>query len=178
MIRTGLLAAAVIALTGCGSRHVARAAADPSLDALLVSRAPEFQEITLDTGTVLALTLESVVASNVSRQEDRVRARLSQPVVVDDLPVLPRGSFVDGIVSDIERSGSAAVARMAITFDTLVVAGTTYEIATNKLTRIASGPAKSVEPAGPEKEIRLKPGERVSVRLARPITIRLPVDVS
>ena len=182
MTRALLASVAVIALTGCGSRHVARAATDPSLDSLLVSRVPEFQEITLDAGTVLALTLESPVVSNVSRKDDRVRARLNQPIVVNDLPVLPRGSFVDGIVSEVQRASEAAVlARVAVTFDTLVVAGTSYDIVTNKLTRIAAGvTAKDTELASPEreKEVRLKSGERVSVRLARPLTIRLPVDVS
>ena len=173
---------AVIALVGCGSRHVARAATDPSLDSLLVSRVPEFQEITLDAGTVLALTLESPVVSNVSRKDDRVRARLNQPIVVNDLPVLPRGSFVDGLVSEVQRASQAAsLARIAVTFDTLVVAGTSYDIATNKLMRVAAGvAARDAEPAGPEKEkeVRFRSGDRVSVRLARPLTIRLPVDVS
>jgi hypothetical protein len=177
MTKALLMSVVMIAVTGCGSRHVARVAADPSLDALLVSRAPEFEEITLDAGTVLALTLESPVVSNVSRRDDRVRARLNQPIVVNDLPVLPRGSFVDGIVSEVQRASQAA-ARVALTFDTLVVAGTSYDIATSKLTRVAAGvTAKDAEPA-PEKEVRLRSGDRVSVRLARPVTIRLPVDVS
>ena len=180
MTKALLMSVTVIALTGCGSRHVAKAAADPSLDALLVSRVPEFQEITLDAGTVLALTLESPVVSNVSRKDDRVRASLNQPIVVNDLPVLPRGSFVDGIVSEVQRANQAAnLARVAVTFDTLVVAGTSYDIATNKLTRVAAGvTAKEAEPAAPAKEVRLRSGDRVSVRLARPLTIRLPVDVS
>jgi hypothetical protein len=181
MTRVLLAVVAVIALVGCGSRHVARAATDPSLDSLLVSRVPEFQEITLDAGTVLALTLESPVVSNVSRKDDRVRARLNQPIVVNDLPVLPRGSFVDGLVSEVQRASQAAtLARIAVTFDTLVVAGTSYDIATNKLMRVAGVAARDAEPAAPEKEkeVRFRSGDRVSVRLARPLTIRLPVDVS
>ena len=178
MVKIFLVAAAVIGSVGCGS-HAARRAVDPSQDAVLVSRAPEFHEVTLDAGTVLSVTLENSVASNMNRVEDRVRGRLSQPVVVDNMPVLPRGSLVDGVVSDVRRSGQVVgLARLEVNFDTLVVEGTTYNIATSSLARVAPG-TKATEPelATPGKDVRLRSGERLSVRLARPVTIRIPVDV-
>jgi hypothetical protein len=181
MLKRLLASAAVLGLVGCGSRHTARSFGDTSQDAVLVSRSPEFHEVTVDAGTVLSLTLENTVGSNRNRADDRVQARLSQPIVVDNVPVLPRGSIVDGIVWDVRRSQKGeGLARLTVSFNTLVIGGRTYEIATTSLERVAP----NSKPSGGEQvgaaaagEARLRSGERLTVRLARPVTIQIPVDV-
>ena len=199
-----------------GSPHAA-APLDTSRDVALVSRAPRFHEVTVGAGTALPLTLESAVASDVNHMEDRVRARFSRSLVIDNTEVIPRGSRIEGVVSDAQRSGKVkGRARLVIRFTTLVVHDTPYDITTTSLTRVAPGTKKKdaeqigIPAAGgaivggliggkkgagigalvgggagtgyvlatPGKEVRLGSGARLSVRLARPLTIRVPVDVS
>jgi len=180
MLKRLLVSATLLGLVGCGSRHAPRSFGDTSQDAVLVSRSPEFHEVIVDAGTVLSLTLEDTVGSNRNRANDRVHARLSQPIVVDNVPVLPRGSYVDGVVCDVQQSRKAAVpARLTVSFNTLVIGGTTYEIATSSLERVApirkSGGAEQIAVPGGD-EARLRSGERLTVRLARPLTLQMPVD--
>jgi hypothetical protein len=217
MLKQLSVGVALVGLIGCSSSRAAQTAADSAQDAVLVSRAPEFREVTIGAGTILPLTLESAVASNVSHLEDHVQARLSQPLVAGDMEAIPRGSLIEGVVSDVQPSGKVSGrARLAIRFNTLVVRETRYDITTMSLTREAAGTKKKdaeeigIPAAGaaivgaliggkkgagigaavgggagtayvlstPGKEVRLGSGERVSVRLAQPLTIRVPAIVS
>ena len=44
---------------------------------------PQYAEVTVPAGTTLSLMLDSTLASDVSRVEDPVRARLERSVMVD-----------------------------------------------------------------------------------------------
>ncbi len=50
---------------------------------------PQYAEVTLPAGTMLSLTLDSTLASDVSEVEDPVRARIARPVMVDSRPAIP-----------------------------------------------------------------------------------------
>ena len=152
MLRRLSVGVALVVVIGCGSRNAATTSVEASQDALRAWAAPTFHEVTIVAGTVLPLTLETTVASNLNHVEDRVQARLSQPIVIDGVVVVPQGSRVDGR------------ARIAIRFDALVVNGARYDIATNSLRGSRRAPKRDAA--------------RLSVRLTRPLTIRLPVDVS
>jgi hypothetical protein len=216
MLRQFSVGVALVGLVGCSSPRAA-IESDAAQDAVLVSRAPEFREVTIAAGTMLPLTLESNVASDVSHVEDRVEARLSQPLVVSDTETVPRGSHVEGVIVDVQPSGKVkGRARLVITFNTLVVRDARYAITTNSVTREAAGTEKTdaeeigIPAAGgaiigaliggkkgagigavvgggagtayvlstPGKEIRLASGARLSVKLAQPVTIRVPVIIS
>jgi hypothetical protein len=82
MLRTLCVGVALVAVTGCGSRNAATTSVEASQDAVLASAAPA-HELTIGAGTILPLTLETTVASNLNHVEDRVQARLRQPIVVD-----------------------------------------------------------------------------------------------
>jgi hypothetical protein len=215
MLKCLSVGVALVVVLGCGSRNGATTSLEASQDAVPASAAPAVHELTIGAGTVLPLTLETTVQSNVNHVEDRVQARLRQPIVIDGTAIVPRGSRVEGVVTDAQRSGKVkGRARLTIRFNTLVVNDRRYDIATNSLTRVAPGTkAKDAEKIGipaaggavigglvggkkgagvgaligggagtgvvlstSGKEVRLGSGAQVSVRLARPITIRVPVS--
>ncbi len=143
MLRQLCIGVALVGLIGCSSSQASTKAPEAAQDAVLVSRAPEFREVTYGPGTILPLTLETTLASNVNHVEDRVQARLSRPLVVGGIEGVPRGSLVEGVVSDVKPSGKVkGRARLAIKFTTLVVRGTRYDITTMSTTRVAPGTKK------------------------------------
>lgn len=110
----------------------------PSLD-----REREYREVTLPAGTLLRLTLDSSVASDRSRVEDRVRAHLRRPVLINGIQAVPAGSQVLGSVTDVKRSGKVkGRARLAMRFHTLRVAGERYDIRSGRVAREAPGTKK------------------------------------
>lgn len=72
--------------------------------ARLFSNEPDFREVTIPAGTVLPVELQTTIASDKSRVEDPVRARVRQAVVVDGVTVVPAGSPMSGVVTAAKRS--------------------------------------------------------------------------
>ena len=92
-----------------------------------------FRRSLVDAGTLLTLTLESTVASSVSRVQDRVHARLSQPIVVDDIRCSRAEASSTASSATCSEPGKVeGLARLAVSFNTLVVQGTSYDIATKQ----------------------------------------------
>jgi len=106
---------------------------------------PEFREVTVPAGTALPVVLETSVGSDTSRSEDRVEARVSAPVMVHGVTVVPEGSTVRGVVTDATRSGKVkGLAHLAMRFDTLVPRGSDdrYDIRTSAVGRTAESTKK------------------------------------
>jgi hypothetical protein len=102
--------------------------------------------VTLPEGTTLRLTLQSAVASDSSRVEDTVRAELREAVVIDGTTVLPAGTELTGVVTDVEESGRVkGRARIAYRFNSLNYSGERYDVATAPLSHLA--PATKSEDA-------------------------------
>lgn len=96
--------------------------------------APEYREVTLPAGTTLRLRLRSAVASDSSRVEDTVRAELREAVVVDGATILPAGTELTGVVTDVEQSGRVkGRARIAYRFNSVNYAGDRYDVTTAPL---------------------------------------------
>lgn len=113
-----------------GGMSVATAPAKP--------KAPEYREVTLPSGTSLALDLKSSVASDTSRIEDPVSAALRAPVVIDGTEVLPVGTALGGHVTNADDSGRVkGRAKIAFRFTTLEHDGTKYDIGTATIARQA-----------------------------------------
>ena len=92
---------------------------------------PAFREVTIPAGTTLRLDLGSAVASDSSRVEDAVRATLRQAVSVNGEAILPAGTELAGIVTDVDDSGRVkGRARIAYRFDTLRLDGERYDVTT------------------------------------------------
>src|SRR5688572_18634692 len=108
--------------------------------------APAVREVMLPEGTTLRLTLQSAVASDSSRVEDTVRAALREAVVIDGTTILPAGTELTGVVTDVEESGRVkGRARIAYRFNSLNYSGERYDIATAPLSHLA--PATKSEDA-------------------------------
>lgn len=80
----------------------------------------EVRETTLPAGTLLRVRLDTPVASNTSRVEDSVRARLASPVTIGGRTVVPSGSAVTGVVTHAQRAGKMkGRGELALRFSTL-----------------------------------------------------------
>jgi hypothetical protein len=67
--------------------------------------AAALREVTIPAGTRLPIVLDSTVGSDTSHVEQAVQAHVSQPIVVHGQTVLPSGSHVSGVVTNVARSG-------------------------------------------------------------------------
>lgn len=85
--------------------EVAQASESSTESAKADAKPPVYREVTIPAGTTLRLDLKSAVASDSSQVEDTVRASLRQAVTIDGQPVLPVGTELVGVVTDVDRSG-------------------------------------------------------------------------
>jgi len=94
----------------------------------LTSNPPPLPRV-LAAGTVLALVLESTVASNTSQVGDRVMATLAEDVSEDGRVLLPAGTEVVGRVTVAKQSGRVkGRARLVMEFDEVRDGGSSYRI--------------------------------------------------
>ncbi len=106
--------------------------------------APRFREITVPANTLLAVTLETPVASDTSQVEDVVEGRLAKSVVVSRTAVLPAGSRITGSVLGAQRSGRVkGRASVVIRFNRIIAHGESYPIQTARIAREAEASTKS-----------------------------------
>ena len=105
--------------------------------------APEYREVTIPEGTTLSLVLETAVASDSSKVEDRVRAHTRQAVVVGGTRAIPQGAVVVGTVTDAKESGRVkGLARVSFRFNNVRVNADSYNIRTSLVTREAQSTKK------------------------------------
>lgn len=92
------------------------------------------RSITVPDNSVLDVTLNTALASDTSRVEQRVNGTLASPVVVDGVTVIPTGSAVSGHVTNVQESGKVkGRASLGFRFTRLTVDSVTYDIATKPL---------------------------------------------
>lgn len=96
---------------------------DPEPPAPAPPPAPEFVEVTVPSDAVLGLQIERTVSSELARVEDRVDARVTRDVRVDNRIAIPAGSTVRGSVTEVDKGGRMkGKSRLAIRFHTIVLA--------------------------------------------------------
>jgi hypothetical protein len=94
--------------------------ADDAADRSRGHTTPRYREVRVPAGTTLHARLETGVASDTSRVEEPVRARLSRPLIAAGATVLPTGTELRGSVIDVRRAGKVkGRARVALRFDTV-----------------------------------------------------------
>ncbi|HEX2343913.1 MAG TPA: hypothetical protein VHI98_25810 [Vicinamibacterales bacterium] len=221
-MRTRLLilsAALAAACSAAAAPDAANPAAAPAASAAETAKSPSeaaLREVTIPAGTVLAVELQSAVASDTSSVEDPVRARLRKPIMIDGVEALPAGSSLRGFVTEATRSARVkGRARVGFRFNSIEPAGRDgrLDIRTNVISREAPGTKKQdaakigIPAAGGAviggivgggdgaakgaviggaagtgvvlstrgKEVRFGPGADFSVKLAAPLTVRVPV---
>lgn len=112
-----------------------------AVDALVaaVSPKPQFQEVIVPAGTAVSLTLQTAVASDTSRVEDTVRAKVAKPIMVGGVAAVPAGAEAVGTVTAAERSGRVkGRASVAMRFDRLTAWDETHEISMARISRQAA----------------------------------------
>jgi hypothetical protein len=91
----------------------------------------------------LSLTLSTAVASDTSKVEDPVRARLAKPIVIDGVEALPKDAEVAGSVLEAERSGRVkGLATIAFRFGQLTAWDESHNIQTARISRQAKSTKK------------------------------------
>lgn len=101
-------------------------------------RAPAFRDITVPAGTALALSLKTTVSSESSTVNMPVRATLASAVVVDGVEVIPAGTELGGVVSNVAASGRVkGLAEVALEFTSVDVGGSTHDLRTEPVVRRA-----------------------------------------
>lgn len=107
--------------------------------------APAVNEVTVPAGTPLAIVLESAVSSESSRVDQPVAGHLASSVEVGGVAVLPAGSPVHGVVTEVYRAGKVkGRAEIAFRFTELSRAGESdkYTIKTPAISRVAQATKK------------------------------------
>lgn len=92
---------------------------------------------TLPVGTILPVTFETTVSSATSRAEEKVLARLRQPVRVGNVS-LPEGTELRGHVLSVHRSGKVkGRASLSLAFTQITANGKTYPLAARRISLLA-----------------------------------------
>jgi hypothetical protein len=98
---------------------------------------------TVPDNTTMDVTLNTALASDTSRVEQRVNATVASPVIVDGDTVIPSGSALSGHVTQVDESDKIkGRAELAFRFTTLTVGDVTYDIDTKPLSYVAEGTKK------------------------------------
>jgi len=103
---------------------------------------PRFEELTLKEDSVIGIRLESALSSETAKIEDKVTARVSRDVTVNDRAAIPAGALLEGMVTTVERGGKfKKAARLGIRFTSLVLADNSrVAIQTETVMREGSSP--------------------------------------
>jgi len=88
--------------------------------------------VTLPDNTAIHVTLNQAVSSDQNRPGDHFEATVSEPIVVADKTIIPRGAPVEGLVVDAHHSGRLmGRARLQLALETVTVNGKAYDIRTS-----------------------------------------------
>ena len=109
-------------------------------------KATDYREVTIPAGTVLPVTLETSVGSDISRVEQPVHGALRRAVTIGGVEVLPAGTAINGHVTAARRPGKVKGRGMvAMRFNQLDTPG-------EGTTRISTATVSRVAPATKEKD--------------------------
>jgi outer membrane lipoprotein SlyB len=104
---------------------------------------PEYDEVTVTAGTLLAVDLETALVSNGSHVEDAVYATTRKAVVVDGIEAIPAGTRIMGVVTEATPAGKVqGRARLAFSFNQLTYDSEPYRIETKRLAYTAQSTKK------------------------------------
>ena len=104
---------------------------------------PIVRTMKVPDNTVLDVTLNTALASDSSRVEQRVRGTVSSPVVIDGVPVIPAGAGLVGHVTHVDDSDKVkGRAELSFRFTRLTTGSVTYDIDTKPLYYVAEASRK------------------------------------
>ena len=103
---------------------------------------PVVPDVVIHAGTHIPLTFRNNVDTRHSREGDHIYLQTAFPVAQDGRVVLPRGSFVTGIVTGIKQPGHLAKGELSIRFDLLTLPN---GVKRDLRSRLASGDEGAVD---------------------------------
>lgn len=104
--------------------HVKRGLAVISSLILLSPGSLGARDFFLQEGTEIPLRLHTTVDTKISQKGDRIIATVEEPLMIDNVEVIPAGARVLGRIGDIKKPGRfGRGARMVLTFDSIEVPG-------------------------------------------------------
>lgn len=84
--------------------------------------APRYELVELPTNAVIGIRLDTTVSTESARVEDAVRARVTRPVIVDGVTVIPTGARLNGMVTEVDTGGRFRErARIGVRFTSLTI---------------------------------------------------------
>jgi hypothetical protein len=131
-----------------------------------------YDDYKIPAGTPLDIRLRTNLDSASSRDDDPVRAVLTQEVTQDGVELIPAGSSLHGRVTGVAAaSRSNPLGRVVLEFHVI------EHLDTHSLAMIATRPVAfeaTPEPKVKPRDIQIAAGETVTVTLARPLIVHLP----
>jgi len=124
-------------------REVREPAAEPApAPAPVEPPARQFEQLVIPASSVVGLRVETSLSTERARVEDRVEARVTRDLLVDERVVVPAGTRAIGTVMVVERGGKMKDrARLGVRFHTLMLAdGTELPINTEAIYREGDSP--------------------------------------
>ncbi|MCA1584012.1 MAG: hypothetical protein LC791_04310 [Acidobacteria bacterium] len=118
---------------------------------------------TIPVGTELDVRLETALSSNTAQVEDRFEATTEVDLREEGRVLIPAGSRVRGVVSDVKEAGRVErKGSLTLTFDQISVNGRSYPLrATVTVVAATEG-----------EDVRLPAGTVLRIRIDQPLTIR------
>ena len=145
-MRTVALASTVclsLAIGACVSTPSTGAGSTAARDGNTSADKPGRRERELEPGTGVAVRITRALSTVRDRAMDTFDATLDDPVLVDDVEVLPRGTRFTGHVTTSEASGRLkGRAVLGLTLDSFELNGQRYPITTSVDTKVSEGHKK------------------------------------
>lgn len=91
----------------------------PPTRTLVRREEPEPFEATIPAGTHIPLSFRNTIDTAHSHEGDRIYLQTAFPVARDGHVVIPRGSFVNGVITRVKQPGRSSKGELSIRFDTL-----------------------------------------------------------
>jgi hypothetical protein len=145
---------------------------------------PAYRYVTMAAGTTLPLALTNSVASDSSAVGDVITAELTRAIRIDGREVLPAGTLLSGMVTDVDGPGRVTGrAMIELRFTSVHTGNSQYHIESTSLWRLApviKGEDVTTIDAGTDvvlatkgQDVRLGPGTDVTTRLTVPVAVRV-----
>jgi hypothetical protein len=133
-----------LTIAACGGTPTEnRDGTNPSKSAEAIPPKAASREVELRPGTIIAVRLERALSTVRNRAGDTFAATLDEPIVVDDVEILPRGTRFSGHVTTSKASGRLeGRAVLGITLDAFDRKGQTYPITTSQDTKASEAHKK------------------------------------
>lgn len=112
-------------------------------------------DVVVERGTEIRLELRNRLSTSDSRSGDRVRARVSDPVIAGRIVAIPEDALVRGRVTSVRDPDRGERAGIEISFDEVVVDGRSYDL---RASLVDADPQKSGDPNSGEKAKKIGGG--------------------